>query len=42
LIEQEADDIAIGKARELQDDAVENLQRVDAEVEGFFEEFGKT
>jgi hypothetical protein len=42
LIEQEADDIAIGKARELQDDPAENLQRVDAEVEGFFEELGKT
>jgi stage V sporulation protein SpoVS len=37
LIEDKADDVAISAARERQDDAVENLQRVDAEVDAFLE-----
>lgn len=37
LILQGADEQTVGAAREQQDDAIEELQRVDAEVEAFFE-----
>jgi hypothetical protein len=37
LIRQGEDDVSISAARELQDDAIEELQRVDAEVDAFFD-----
>ena len=40
LLEQDADDQAVSAARDRQDDAIEELQRVGAEVDAFFEKGG--
>ena len=40
LIEQGADEAAVSAARDDQDDAIEELQRIDADVDTYFEKGG--